>query len=254
MSEKLILVTNDDGWDAQGIGELAKLMAEFGKVVVVGPSSQRSGSGMALSVEKPIGYQFEKTENEIDFYSCTGTPVDCVKFACRKILNCQPDFVVSGINHGSNISCNVLYSGTMGAAIEACLNGIPSVGFSHMSHDKEIDFSWTIKQARQIFSKVMKTEMPLYTCLNINFPNIEEKDLKGIKVTRQAEGRWIEEYQNKEGDEFVLGGKFQSMENGTEDHDLWAIKNNFIAITPIKITITDMENFNSLADTYNSEL
>jgi 5'-nucleotidase len=251
MSERIILVTNDDGWYSQGINVLANIMKEFGKVIVVAPDSQRSGSGMALNVEKPIKFQKEKSEDNIDYYSCSGTPVDCVKIGVRTIIKKSPDLIVSGINHGSNISCNVLYSGTMGAAIEGCVSGIPSVGFSHMSHELEIDFSWIKKYFREVVIDVLENGLPTNTCLNVNFPDIEEKELKGAIVSRQAEGRWIEEFQKSENGDYFLGGKYESLENGTTDHDVWAIKNNYIAITPIKILLTDKENFESLTNRLN---
>lgn len=252
MQEKLILVVNDDGWQSQGIKALAELMTEYGSVVVVAPSSQRSGFGMALSVEQPISFQKEKEENGITFYSCTGTPVDCVKFANASLLDRQPDFIVSGINHGSNISCNTLYSGTMGAAIEGCINGIPSVGFSHMSHSLDLDFTNPIKYFREIMTQVIKHGLPEDTCLNVNYPDLPDASIKGVRVTKQARGYWEEVYTTNDQQQYALGGTYHCHEPKTaQDHDFWAVQAGYVAITPIRILLHDLDNFQQLSNTFN---
>ena len=188
MQKPLILVVNDDGINAPGIRKLIAIMNDFGEVVVVAPDGPQSGKGHAITIEatircdKVIMDDGPQTE-----YSCSGTPVDCVKLAVNKILTRKPDLCVSGINHGSNSSINVIYSGTMSAAVEGALEGIPSIGFSLLDHSHEADFSEGEEYIRKIVKSVLEKGLPEGVCINVNIPKTEDvKKLKGVKVCRQA--------------------------------------------------------------------
>ena len=235
----LILVSNDDGVNAKGLKNLIEVVKPYGDIVVVAPEMSESGMSHAISFKNPIRLNKLKEYENVKIYSCTGTPVDCVKLALNQVVERKPDFLVSGINHGSNASISVIYSGTMGAAIEGCLNGIPSVGFSILSHAKDADFSLSRKYSQQIFEKVLKHGLPQGVCLNINFPVIDIDDLKGIKVCRQARGIWKEEFDKRidpnNRDYYWLTGNFNNFEPDAEDTDEWALNNNYASIVPINV-------------------
>jgi 5'-nucleotidase len=239
--EKLILVTNDDGVDAKGIVSLAEAMAHLGKVVVIAPSDPQSGMSQAITVKHPL--RAKKVEiNGYDRYAVNGTPTDCVKLAFNRLLSRKPDLLVSGINHGSNSSASVLYSGTLGATMEGCINNIPSIGFSLISFDQDADFSAASKYARLIAAKVLENGLPDLTGLNVNIPYVKESEIKGIKICRQAMGLWQEEFEQRtdpSGREYYwLTGKYLNHEPNAEDTDEWALKNNYIAIVPIHVDLT----------------
>ncbi len=244
MEEKrpLIFISNDDGYTAKGIQELIKYLRPIGDIVVVAPDAARSGSGCAISVTVPVHYQLIEEDEGLSIYKCTGTPTDCVKLSFHTILgDRKPDLIVSGINHGDNSATNVHYSGTMGVVIEGCLCGIPSVGFSICSHDPDVDFSATAKHIQQIATKVLQNGLPPLTCLNVNFPNVEE--IKGINICEQARGYWSQEWEScpRKGDEnyFWLAGSFEDAEPHNEKTDRWALHHGYAAITPIRIDMTD---------------
>lgn len=247
----LILVTNDDGVFAPGLQVLIEVVRPFGHVVVVAPERGESGMSHAISIKNPIRLNKVKMEDGLEIYSCPGTPVDCVKLALNQVLPRRPDFVVSGINHGSNASISVIYSGTMGAAIEGCLNGIPSVGFSLLDHSMDADFRLSAKIASVVFSKVLQIGLPSDVCLNVNVPRIKEENCNGIVVCRQARGVWKEEYDKRidpgKQPYYWLTGNFHNFEPEANDTDEWALANNFVSIVPVKVDFTSHEAIRSLA-------
>jgi 5'-nucleotidase len=243
----LILVTNDDGYFAPGLAVLIEMVRPYGEVLVVAPEQGVSGMSHAITIKNPLRTSLIKKEDGLSIYKLNGTPVDCVKMALNQLSERKPDLLVSGINHGSNSSISVIYSGTMGGAIEGALNNIPSIGFSLCSHSMDADFSLVKKYGESVFKEVMQNGLPAYTCLNINFPVINETDFKGIKVCRQAHGVWKEEYEKRidphGGEYFWLTGNFSNHENGSTDTDEWALNNNYASIVPVK---TDFTNYDSI--------
>jgi len=240
----LILVTNDDGINAKGIKALVEMIKSFGEVYVVAPNRANSGKSSAITVETPLRIKKVKEEENLHVYSCKGTPVDCVKLAIDKIVPRKPDFIVSGINHGLNTSVSVIYSGTMGAAIEGCLHGIPSVGFSMDTFDSDANFDKCVEIGRLIFGNVVKNGLSEGVCLNVNFPL---GDINGIKVCRQAKGKWQEDFDSRKdpfgGQYYWLTGEFENAEPNAEDTDEWAIKNSYASVVP---TLVDMTAYSEL--------
>ena len=235
----LILVTNDDGHLAKGIQSLTEVAKEFGDVVVFAPDSPRSGMSSAITTLVPLRVQLHKEEENVITYTCNGTPVDCVKLAINEFLDRKPDLVLSGINHGSNAGISVLYSGTLGAAIEGCIFGVPSVGFSLCDHSADADFTESQKVIRTIVTKLLEKGLPNRICLNVNIP---EGRVKGIKSAIQTPGKWVSEYhrtQDGNGKEvFWLTGNFENWEADNEKTDEWLLANGYAAIVPVKIDAT----------------
>ncbi len=238
----LILVTNDDGIMAPGIRTLISVMNEIGDVVVIAPDSPQSGMGHAITLDSTIYCDaVTNDEGEQLEYRCSGTPADCVKMAISEILNKKPDLCVSGINHGSNSSINVIYSGTMSAAIEAGIEGVPAIGFSLL------DYSWNAKfdklkvPIKKIALEVLENGLPDGIVLNVNFPKLKKKKFKGIKICRQAKANWVEEFDkrvNPQGKEYYwLTGNFVNQDHG-EDTDVWALENEYISIVPVHFDLT----------------
>jgi len=238
----LILVTNDDGITAPGIRTLISVMNEIGDVIVIAPDSPQSGMGHAITLDSTIycdaitiddGPQLE--------YRCSGTPADCVKMAISEILNKKPDLCVSGINHGANSSINVIYSGTMSAAIEAGIEGIPAIGFSLLDFSWNANFDNLRAEIKKIAMNVLERGLPDGVVLNVNFPKIDADVFKGVKICRQARANWVEEFDkrvNPQGKEYYwLTGKFVNMDNG-EDTDVWALENDYIAVVPVGFDLT----------------
>lgn len=239
----LILITNDDGYDAPGIKKLTDLMMSIGDVVMVAPDGPRSAQSNALTVTKPIRFRLIESTENLKIYSCTGTPTDCVKLAINEILDSKPDLLVSGINHGSNAAINVIYSGTMGAVFEACENSVPAIGFSICDHDFDADFSHFEKYILKISQNVLTKGLPHGVCLNVNAPKGE---IKGVRVARQADGFWTKEFEKRahpgnNHDYYWLTGYFQNNEPDAEDTDEWALANAFVSIVPTKIDMTAHE-------------
>lgn len=236
MPKPLILVTNDDGLFAPGIKALVNIAVDFGEVVVVAPDSPQSGQGHAITIEQPVRLNAVKSFNQIEAYECSGTPVDCVKIAKNIILkNRTIDLCLSGINHGSNSSINIIYSGTMSAAMEASIEGIDSIGFSLLDYSFDADFTAAEHYIRSIVRQTLHHGLKETSLLNVNIPKLSRHDLKGIKVCRQAEGRYIEEFvegTDPRGQKYYwLSGQFVS-EDHAEDTDEWALKNGYISIVP----------------------
>lgn len=245
----LILLSNDDGVSAKGINELIRFLRPLGELVVVAPDAGRSGSGCALSVNRPVSYELVRQEPGVTVFSCTGTPCDCVKLACHAILDTLPDLIVGGINHGDNSGTNVHYSGTMGIAIEGCLKGIPSIGFSLCDHTPDADFQPVEKYVQQLVSVVLEYGLPSRTCLNVNFPCGE---IKGVKVCEQAVGEWQKEWEPypgiAESNHFRLTGEFVNLEPANDKSDNWALANGYAAITPTTVDVTDYSFIETLSE------
>ena len=237
----LILITNDDGVAAKGINELAACLRDLGDIVVFAPDGPRSGMSSAITSTLPIKYSLRRKEEGLTVYSCTGTPVDCVKLASSEVLHRQPDLIVGGINHGDNSAINVHYSGTMGVVIEGCLRGIPSVGFSLCNHAADADFSPLEEPVCRIVSCVLQGGLPEGVCLNVNFPLAAS--FKGIRICRQARGRWVNEWEKRQrpphgGDYFWLTGNFVGDGAAEEGTDRWALREGYVAVTPISVDMT----------------
>ena len=239
----LILVTNDDGINAPGIRFLIDIVNDFGDVVVVAPDSPQSGMGHAITINntlycEPIVINKNEPQSE---YSCSGTPADCVKIAVNEILKRKPDLCVSGINHGSNSSINVIYSGTMSAAVEAGTQGIPAIGFSLLDYSLDADFTHSREFVKKITLECLSNGVPKGVVLNVNIPKISNTKLKGIKICRQANGVWEEKFDkrtNPLGREYYwLSGKFVNKDPG-EDTDEWALENGYVSITPTQYDLT----------------
>ncbi len=241
MAKPLILVTNDDGVMAPGIRHLVKFMMELGEVVVVAPDKPQSGMGHAVTITLPLRLEKITVDGGHDEYSCSGTPVDCVKLAVNKVLKRKPDVLVSGINHGANSSISVIYSGTMSAAIEGSMEGIPSIGFSLLDYRFDADFTQAKKYIQNVVSNVLEHGLPRGICLNVNIPAVEASELRGVKVCRQARGNWEEEFDHRQDprgkDYYWLTGRFALHENSNET-DEWALKNKYISVVPIQFDFT----------------
>ncbi len=240
--EKLILVVNDDGYQAQGIRHLAALMMRLGKVVVVAPSAARSGAACSITPTRPVQLKRICIDDKgIQWVSCDGTPVDCVKLAIEKVCSRMPDLVVSGINHGDNSSVSIHYSGTMGAAMEACIKGIPAIGYSLRTLSHQCDFRPFDEAILKIASHVLEQGLPQGVCLNVNFPLVER--LRGIRVVRMSRGIWSGEWaeaHNPHGGEYYwLTGQFVNLEQESDDTDCRALDNGYASVVPIRLDMTD---------------
>ncbi len=236
-----ILVSNDDGITANGILSLIEVAREFGNVTVVAPDSPQSGMGHAISVGKPLRIEEVNLSNGMIGYACSGTPADCVKLATGVIMKHKPDLVLSGINHGSNASVAVFYSGTMSAAVEGVIEGIPSVGFSLDDFGHHADFTAAKIIARQIINHLLQQKLPPYVTLNVNIPKLPIEKIKGIRCTRQSIGRWIEQFDARVDpygrDYYWLTGKFYS-EDTAPDTDIYALAQGYVSVCPVHIDIT----------------
>ncbi len=244
----LILVTNDDGITAPGLRTLVEVAAQLGDVVVVAPDTPQSGQGHAVTLRSPLrlekAHLFKEIEG-VEAYECSGTPVDCVKLGKHVVLHQrEADLCVSGINHGSNASINIIYSGTLSAAMEASLEGIPSIGFSLLDHSWDADFEPARPFIREIMEIVLERKMKNCKLLNVNIPLLPFGEIKGLRVCRQAEARWVERYVESvdpRGQKYYwLSGDFVSFDNG-DDTDVWALENGYISIVPSSHDLTNYE-------------
>ncbi|MGB0838351.1 MAG: 5'/3'-nucleotidase SurE [Flavobacteriaceae bacterium] len=236
----LILVTNDDSIKAPGIRVLIEVMNQIGEVVVVAPDKPQSGKGHAISVDTVLTYERVQSDGPQVEYSCSGTPADCVKLAVHDILDRKPDLCVSGINHGANSSISVIYSGTMSAAIEAGIEGIPSIGFSLLDFSWDADFEKCKDVVKMLAKKVLAEGLEQGVVLNVNFPNQEEA-FKGIKICRQAKGNWVEEFDKRVSPHgktyYWLTGKFVNLDSG-EDTDEYALSKGYVSVVPTQFDLT----------------
>ncbi|MBQ0007505.1 MAG: 5'/3'-nucleotidase SurE [bacterium] len=235
----IILITNDDGIQAPGIQQLAKMASHHGEVVVVAPDGPRSAQSSALTINYPVSVKVVKHEDNITFWSCTGTPADCVKLAMSQLLDRTPDLVISGINHGSNASVNVLYSGTMGAAIEGAMHDVPSVGLSINDHSFDVSFQYCLPYFEKIIERVLEKGLPKDICLNVNAPVGE---VKGLRVCRQASGRWANDFTPDNAPRPVkyywMVGDFFNTEKDDPDADQVAMNDGYISIVPVQVDMT----------------
>jgi len=242
MSKPLILVSNDDGVNAKGLRLLVELMQDLGEVVVVAPDSPQSGMGHAITIGNTLRLNETDIFQNVKAYQCSGTPADCVKLAKHFAMkDRQPDLVVSGINHGSNTSISVIYSGTMSAAIEAAIEDIPSIGFSLCDYSEDADFSHIESFVIKIASMVLKKGLPKGVALNVNFPPKQDEPIKGMKICRQTRAKWQEEFDQRFDPHgrryFWMAGNFVNQDKG-EDIDEWAIRHNYVSIVPTQFDLT----------------
>ncbi len=251
MKKPLILITNDDGIHAPGIRYLIEAIRPLGDVVVVAPDKPQSAMGHAVTIQVPLRLHLITDEPGFREYSCNGTPADCVKLGEKVIIRGKPDLIVSGINHGSNASINVLYSGTMAAVIEGAMENVPAIGFSLNDYKHSADFSHCGKIIKSVASKVLETGLPDGICLNVNIPVLNGSPIAGIKVTKQARAYWDENFDERKDphkrDYYWLQGEFINLEEG-EDNDHWALNNNYISIVPIQIDLTAHQFIRTIKD------
>ena len=241
--ERVIFLTNDDSYRSKGFDAAIEIARQFGRVIAIAPDAPQSGMSQAITIYNPLRLRKVREEEGVLVYSLNGTPVDCVKMAFDHLFKEQKvDLVISGINHGSNAAVNVLYSGTMGAAIEGAFYNIPSIGLSLTDHDPDADFEGAIKFGRQIVDSVLNGEHPLPLCLNVNVPNIPCAELKGIRLSRQTRGYWREEFFERTDPHgrnyYWLTGTFSNAEPQSEDTDEWALANGYVAVVPVQVDLT----------------
>lgn len=252
MKKPLILVTNDDGITAPGICALVDVASAIGEVVVVAPDSPQSGMGHAITVSDPIRLHPSNVFEDIEAYECSGTPADCVKLAKHIVLkDRQPDICISGINHGSNASINIIYSGTLSAAMEASLEGIPSIGFSLLNYAYDADFENGKPFIKQLIEWVLEKGMDKGNLLNVNIPNLKSQEIKGMKVCRQADARWVEEFSeaiDPRGQKYYwLTGRFVNEDEGA-DTDIAALEEGYISVVP---SMHDLTNYDAISEVKN---
>lgn len=257
MKNPLVLITNDDGITAPGILNLIRVVKRItNRIVVVAPDSPQSGMGHAITMNSMLRLKPMEVEG-VEAYSCSGTPVDCVKIATVKVLEEKPDLIVSGINHGSNSSINVIYSGTMSAALEGALEGVPSIGFSLCNHSIDADFSPILDHVEFIIRHELNRETDGISCLNVNFPPISKDLIRGIKVCRQADAIWEEVFDERTdpaGNSYYwLTGKFVNREPESTDTDEWALNNNYISVVPVTSDVTNYKLHKSLKTLEHAE-
>lgn len=240
--EPVILVTNDDGITAPGIVALVEAVKHLGKVVVVAPDKPQSGMGHAITVGQPLRMHPVHSFEGVEAWQCSGTPVDCVKLAVDKVLHRKPDICLSGINHGANHSISVLYSGTMSAALEASIEGIPSIGFSLHDWNIEADFTGAQKYAAILVPQLLKKKFDKHLCLNVNIPKVPVELLKGLKVCRQAYAKYEEKFDERRDPNgrkyYWLTGDFLNFDKG-KDTDVWALEHNYVSVVPVQFDLTN---------------
>ena len=237
-----ILVTNDDGVYATGIKALIEVAREFGRVTALAPAEGHSGMSHAITVKYPLRAEILEEEGDFRFFKVWGTPVDCIKLAFNRFLKEKPDLIISGINHGSNSSTSIIYSGTMAAAIEGSLYGIPSIGFSLLDFRPTADFSVAKHFVRTIIRQITNNSQINGICLNVNIPALKKGEINGIKICRQTMGHWVEEFERRTDphgqDYFWLTGEYINLEPEAPDTDEWALKNNYVSIVPVQVDLT----------------
>ena len=243
MQEKpLILVTNDDGITASGLRALTDVVRPMGNVIVIAPDKPQSGTSHAVTMHFPLRLTTIHKEVGFEKYSCNGTPADCIKLAYKVILGRKPDLLVSGINHGSNSSINIIYSGTMAAVFEGAMAGVPSIGFSLLNSSPNADFTASRIYAQQIIRTVLKQKLPKSTCLNVNIPHVPLDEIKGIRICRQSSGTWMEDFdirKDPKGREYYwMKGTFSQAGEG-EDTDEWALEHKYVSVVPANYDFTD---------------
>lgn len=241
----LILITNDDGVSSPGLRHLARIAKEFGEVVVMAPDRNASGSSASITCTRPLHVNLQDHADGIDYYACDGTPADCVKMGFEHFCPRHPDLLLSGINYGSNASINIVYSGTMGAVQEGCLNGIQAVGFSLLSHKPDADFNACTAPIRHIIREVLRQPLPDFTALNVNIPHLPADQIKGIRVCRQARAAWkdsLEKHIAPDGAPFwTMTGRFVCNDPG-HDTDEYCLGMGYVSVVPISPDYTNHGN------------
>ena len=237
-----ILITNDDGVTAPGIRNLVEAVKDLGKIIVVAPDKAQSGMGHAITIGHPLRMNKVDIFEDIEAWQVSGTPVDCVKLAVDKILHGKPDLCLSGINHGANHSINVIYSGTMSAAMEASIESIPSIGFSLLDYSYEADFTTARHYVRQIVSSLIQKKLDKHFLLNVNIPSVALELVKGVKVCRQAYAKYEEDFEERKDPHgkkyYWLTGEFLNFDKG-KDTDVWALNNNYVSVVPVQFDLTN---------------
>jgi 5'-nucleotidase len=238
----VILITNDDGIMAPGILNLVEAVKDLGKVVVVAPDKPQSGMGHAITIGLPLRLHPVSIFEGVEAWQCSGTPVDCVKLAVDKVLHRKPDICLSGINHGANHSINVIYSGTMSAAVEAAIESIPSAGFSLLDHSVEADFTGARKYARLLVQQMLSTKLDKHTVLNVNIPAVPAELIKGVRICKQAYAKYEEDFVERSDPNgkkyFWLTGEFVNFDKG-RDSDVWALEHNYVSVVPVQFDLTN---------------
>jgi len=250
-----ILVTNDDGIFSPGILFLSSVAKQYGKVMVIAPDKPQSGMGHAITINSTLRINKSSYHQVEEEYSCSGTPVDCVKMGIHHFLKRKPDLILSGVNHGSNSSINVIYSGTMSAALEGALEGVPSIGFSLCNYSVEARFEQYESVVKEVIEKAIQEKMPEGTCWNVNIPDVPGEMIKGIRFVRQAKARW-EEYFDERKDPygkpyFWLTGRYVNLEPHATDTDEWAIQNCYVSVVPTHADLTDYQHLHALKSHYH---
>ena len=253
--KKLIFVTNDDGITAPGILFLSKIAKQFGDVCVIAPDKAQSGMGHAITLNSTLRIEPCNFHNVNYEYSCSGTPVDCVKLGVNKFLDRRPDLILSGINHGANLSINVIYSGTMSAALEGAIEGIPSAGFSLSDFSIDADFSQCEKVVKQVIEKMLSHKFTETVCLNVNIPKLKADEMEGIKICRAAKGNWIEEFEERHDPSgkpyYWLTGKFVNFEEGHHETDLYLNKQGYVTVVPVDFDMTNHHHVKHFAKLFD---
>lgn len=254
-NERLIFLTNDDSYQSKGFRAAVNLAREFGRVIAIAPDRVQSGMSQAITINSPLFLRQIEASEDVEIYAFSGTPVDCAKIAFDHFFaDKHVDLVISGINHGSNAAINVMYSGTMGAAIEGSLYGIPSIGLSLDDHDANADFEGAVKYGRQVIASVLDAaeQLPRPLCLNVNVPRCGVDEIQGIRLCRQTRGFWREDFyarQDPHGREyFWLTGAFQNAEPEAEDTDEWALAHRYVSVVPVQTDMTDYRQLNNLTN------
>ena len=255
MSKPLILISNDDGITSRGIRFLVEIMKDLGEVVVVAPDSPQSGMGHAITIGETLRLEKVDIFDGVDAYKCSGTPADCVKLAKHHVLHDRPpDLVVSGVNHGSNTSISILYSGTMSAAIEGAIEGMPAIGFSLCDYSPDAEYTHAEPYIRKVTTEVLKKGLPKGVALNVNIPPKRNEKIKGMKVCRQARAKWQEEFEQRHDPNgrpyFWMAGNFVNFDKG-EDNDEWAIANNYVSVVPCLFDLTAHHAISILNDEWD---
>lgn len=248
----LFLLTNDDGVQAKGLNELIDTLSPLADLLVMAPDSARSGGACSFTATQPVSYRLLSLKPGIRIFACSGTPVDCVKLAVAAEASRMPDLLISGINHGDNSSVCLHYSGTMGAVLEGCMKGIPSIGFSLRDHDDNANFSPTKNHIRQITQQILQNGLTPGVCLNVNFPKPIADNYAGLRVCRMSKGRWDNEWYDANHPKgmkyYWLTGSFTNLEPESNDTDSWALDHNFVAVTPISLDMTAYDMISKLKD------
>lgn len=250
MDRPLILVVNDDGYEAKGLEAMVEIAKQFGEVVVVVPDQTRSGMGHAITMSVPLHVNLYKTVDGVPYWRTNGTPVDCVKLGQKVVLrNRKIDLVLSGINHGSNSSVSVIYSGTMAAAVEASFEGTPAIGLSLQDYSPDADFTAAIHYGKIIVENVLKKGLPPHICLNVNVPKVDISGIKGIKITRQTKGYWhedLEEHVNPFGRKYYWLNGYLVNTDHQEGSCEWVLERNYISVQPVQFDWTAYQYMNDL--------